>query len=185
MSPLAASPPPACPQTRWSCVGGMDITNKTYESILVASRPPPRRAHSEEIPPPLPLKNPTRGSSRPKPTHSPTGESGGGGVTRGGLSLHPGIMFIVPIMCVSPEHAELPRQVSEPCFQGLGEAPAPRSPPSADGTRSPPESRRAAYWETRSETESSSARRGPELNPSPGQPPPGSTAPDIPPVKFG
>lgn len=53
----------------------MDITNKTYESILVPSRPAPRRAHSEEIPPPLPLKNPTRGSSRPKPNHSPTGES--------------------------------------------------------------------------------------------------------------
>uniref|UniRef100_A0A8D0EW37 Arf-GAP with SH3 domain, ANK repeat and PH domain-containing protein 3 n=1 Tax=Strix occidentalis caurina TaxID=311401 RepID=A0A8D0EW37_STROC len=71
-------PPPACPQTRWSCMG-MDITNKTYESILVPSRPAPRRAHSEEIPPPLPLKNPTRGSSRPKPSHSPTGESGCGG----------------------------------------------------------------------------------------------------------
>lgn len=68
------SPLPACPQSRWSCMG-MDITNKTYESILVPSRPAPRRAHSEEIPPPLPLKNPTRGSSRPKPNHSPTGES--------------------------------------------------------------------------------------------------------------
>ncbi|KFR03423.1 Arf-GAP with SH3 domain, ANK repeat and PH domain-containing protein 3, partial [Nipponia nippon] len=55
----AGHPPPACPQTRWSCMG-MDITNKTYESILVPSRPMPRRAHSEEIPPPLPLKNPTR-----------------------------------------------------------------------------------------------------------------------------
>uniref|UniRef100_A0A8C5T4J5 Arf-GAP with SH3 domain, ANK repeat and PH domain-containing protein 3 n=1 Tax=Malurus cyaneus samueli TaxID=2593467 RepID=A0A8C5T4J5_9PASS len=64
----------ACPQSRWSCMG-MDITNKTYESILVPSRPAPRRAHSEEIPPPLPLKNPTRGSSRPKHGHSPTGES--------------------------------------------------------------------------------------------------------------
>lgn len=73
-SPLAASPLPTCPQTRWSCMG-MDITNKTYESILVPSRPAPRRAHSEEMPPPLPLKNPTRGSSRPKPGHSPTGES--------------------------------------------------------------------------------------------------------------
>ncbi|NXL52283.1 ASAP1 protein, partial [Podilymbus podiceps] len=57
------------------------------------------------------------------------------------------------------------------------------SPP-APGTRSPTESRRAAYWETRSETENSGTRRGPELSPPPGQPPPGSTAPDIPPVKF-
>uniref|UniRef100_A0A8C3UNS9 ArfGAP with SH3 domain, ankyrin repeat and PH domain 3 n=1 Tax=Catharus ustulatus TaxID=91951 RepID=A0A8C3UNS9_CATUS len=71
-------PLPTCPQTRWSCMG-MDITNKTYETILVPSRPAPRRAHSEEIPPPLPLKNPTRGSSRPKPSHSPTGESEWGG----------------------------------------------------------------------------------------------------------
>ncbi|KAK0679833.1 ASAP1 protein, partial [Pygoscelis papua] len=57
--------------------------------------------------------------------------------------------------------------------------------PPAPGTRSPTESRWAAYWETRSETESSGTRRGPELSPLPGQPPPGSTAPDIPPVKFG
>ncbi|KGL77147.1 Arf-GAP with SH3 domain, ANK repeat and PH domain-containing protein 3, partial [Tinamus guttatus] len=50
---------PSCPQSRWSCAG-MDITNRTYESILVAARPAPRRAHSDEMPPPLPLKNPTR-----------------------------------------------------------------------------------------------------------------------------
>ncbi|NXM00100.1 ASAP2 protein, partial [Tyrannus savana] len=53
------------------------------------------------------------------------------------------------------------------------------------GTRSPTESQRAAYWETRSESDTSSTRRGPELSPPPGQPPPGSTTPDIPPVKFG
>ncbi|XP_030360159.1 arf-GAP with SH3 domain, ANK repeat and PH domain-containing protein 3 isoform X2 [Strigops habroptila] len=150
-SPLATSPPAACPQTRWSCMG-MDITNKTYESILVPSRPVPRRAHSEEIPPPLPLKNPTRGSARPKPSHSPT------------------------------ERPELPRQTSEPHFSGLpsagsvGALDGTTGPP---GTRSPTESRRAAYWETRSETETS-ARRGPELSPTAS-----STAPDIPPVKFG
>ncbi|XP_068273828.1 arf-GAP with SH3 domain, ANK repeat and PH domain-containing protein 3 isoform X2 [Nyctibius grandis] len=160
-SALAASPPPACPQTRWSCMG-MDITNKTYESILVASRPAPRRAHSEEIPPPLPLKNPTRGPPRPKPGHSPT------------------------------ERPELPRQASDPHVTRPAEAPAPRSltgtggtPDGTAGPRSPPESRRAAYWETRSETDTGSARRGPELSPPPGQPPPGTTAPDIPPVKFG
>ncbi|NXT84418.1 ASAP2 protein, partial [Zapornia atra] len=59
----------------------------------------------------------------------------------------------------------------------------PASPP-APGARSPSESRRAAYWETRSEMESGGTRRGPDLSPQPGQPPPGSTAPDIPPVKF-
>uniref|UniRef100_A0A8B9GAX4 Arf-GAP with SH3 domain, ANK repeat and PH domain-containing protein 3 n=1 Tax=Amazona collaria TaxID=241587 RepID=A0A8B9GAX4_9PSIT len=72
-SPRAGCLSPGHPQARWSCTG-MDITNRTYESILVPSRPAPRRAHSEEIPPPLPLKNPTRGSARPKP--SPTGEWG-------------------------------------------------------------------------------------------------------------
>ncbi|NXL08422.1 ASAP1 protein, partial [Mesembrinibis cayennensis] len=56
--------------------------------------------------------------------------------------------------------------------------------PLAPGTCSPTESRRAAYWETHSETESSGTRRGLELSPPPGQPPLGSTAPDIPPVKF-
>ncbi|XP_068028923.1 arf-GAP with SH3 domain, ANK repeat and PH domain-containing protein 3 isoform X2 [Anomalospiza imberbis] len=162
-SPLAASPLPACPQTRWSCMG-MDITNKTYESILVPSRTAPRQAHSEEIPPPLPLKNPTRGSSRPKLSHSPT------------------------------ERPELPRQASEPHFSAPAEALAPHSVPCAsskgtpDGTpstRSPTESQRAAYWETRSEPDTSSSRRGPELSPPPAQPLPGSTVPDIPPVKFG
>ncbi|NXI68153.1 ASAP2 protein, partial [Anseranas semipalmata] len=57
--------------------------------------------------------------------------------------------------------------------------------PPATGTRSPPEARRAAYWETRSETESGAARRGPELSPPPGQPPPGGLVPDVTPVKFG
>ncbi|XP_053854872.1 arf-GAP with SH3 domain, ANK repeat and PH domain-containing protein 3 isoform X1 [Vidua macroura] len=162
-SPLAASPLPACPQTRWSCMG-MDITNKTYESILVPLRTAPRWAHSEEIPPPLPLKNPTRGSSRPKLSHSPI------------------------------EHPELPRQALEPHFSGPAEALAPRSLPCAsstgtlDGTpstHSPTESQRAVYWETRSETDTSSSRRGPELSPLPAQPLPGSMVPDIPPVKFG
>ncbi|NXY17682.1 ASAP1 protein, partial [Atrichornis clamosus] len=52
-------------------------------------------------------------------------------------------------------------------------------------TRSPTESRRAVYWETRSETDTSSTRQGPELSPPHGQPPPGNVGPDIPPVKFG
>ncbi|XP_064028934.1 arf-GAP with SH3 domain, ANK repeat and PH domain-containing protein 3 isoform X3 [Pogoniulus pusillus] len=162
-SPLATSPPPACPQTRWSCMG-MDITNKTYESILVPSHPAPRRAHSEEIPPPLPLKNTMRGNSHPKTSHSPT------------------------------ERPELLRQASEPQFSSPVEAPAPRSlsstldgspVPVAPGARSPSESRRAAYWETRSEAEGSGGRRGAELSPSPGHSPHSGTVPDTPPVKFG
>lgn len=192
-SPLATSPLPTCPQTRWSCMG-MDITNKTYESILVPSRPAPRRAHSEEIPPPLPLKNPTRGSSRPKPSHSPTGESELEVITVG-LCLPPQRPNLLsPSRVFPPERPELPRQASEPHFSGPAEAVAARSLPCAsstgalDGspsTRSPTESQRAAYWETRSETDTSSSRRGPELSPPPAQPLPGSTALDIPPVKFG
>uniref|UniRef100_A0A803YMM6 ArfGAP with SH3 domain, ankyrin repeat and PH domain 3 n=1 Tax=Meleagris gallopavo TaxID=9103 RepID=A0A803YMM6_MELGA len=186
----------------------MDITNQTYESILVASRPAPRRAHSEELPPPLPLKNPTRGGPRSK--HSPTGESelGGGTGRCRAASLAAPITSPSRPRCVppTPERPELPRQTSEPHFAGLTETPAPRSlsssssssscsagalegtavPPPAASTRSPPEARRAAYWETRSETESGGTRRGTELSgPSPGQPPPGAVTPDVTPVKFG
>ncbi|NXJ83816.1 ASAP2 protein, partial [Trogon melanurus] len=71
----------------------------------------------------------------------------------------------------------LPSAGSGGALDGPPGAPAP-------GTRSPPESRRAAYWETRSETDGSGTRRGPELSPPPAQPPLGGTAPDIPPVKF-
>lgn len=186
----------------------MDITNQTYESILVASRPAPRRAHSEELPPPLPLKNPTRGGPRSK--HSPTGESEPGGGNPWVPCRQPRCPHHVPIMSPlcppTPERPELPRQTSEPHFAGLTETPAPRSlsssssssscsagalegtalPPPAASTRSPPEARRAAYWETRSETESGGTRRGTELSgPSPGQPPPGAVTPDVTPVKFG
>ncbi|XP_056365253.1 arf-GAP with SH3 domain, ANK repeat and PH domain-containing protein 3 isoform X2 [Oenanthe melanoleuca] len=161
-SALAASPLPTCPQSPWSCVG-MDITNKTYESILVPLRPAPHRAHSEEMPPPLPLKNPTRGSSRPKASLSPS------------------------------ERPELPRQASEPhcppaevlAARSLPCASSMAAPDGSPSSRSPSESQRAPYWETRSEPEPSSSRRGPELSPPPTQPLPGATAPDIPPVKFG
>ncbi|NXA41221.1 ASAP2 protein, partial [Eudromia elegans] len=59
---------------------------------------------------------------------------------------------------------------------------APDVPPgqAVPAARSPPETRRAAYWETRSETESGSARRAPE----PPAPPPAPDAPQMPPVKF-
>lgn len=106
-SPLATSPLPTCPQTRWSCMG-MDIANKTYESILMPSRPSPRRAHSEEIPPPLPLKNPTRGSSRPKPSHSPTGELEWGvmvGSQNGESCAFPQRPSLLSPLCVFPQSA--------------------------------------------------------------------------------
>uniref|UniRef100_A0A672UYQ3 ArfGAP with SH3 domain, ankyrin repeat and PH domain 3 n=1 Tax=Strigops habroptila TaxID=2489341 RepID=A0A672UYQ3_STRHB len=133
-SPLATSPPAACPQTRWSCMG-MDITNKTYESILVPSRPVPRRAHSEEIPPPLPLKNPTRGSARPKPSHSPTGEWGS---HPWAVPSHRPPGYCPPISCCPTERPELPRQTSEPHFSGL---PSAGSVGALDGTTGPPGTR--------------------------------------------
>nr|XP_060640229.1 arf-GAP with SH3 domain, ANK repeat and PH domain-containing protein 3 [Anolis sagrei ordinatus] len=58
--------PALFPPNRWSCAG-MDISNKTYESVLVPSRPGMRSTNSEETPPPLPIKNPIRGSSMTKP----------------------------------------------------------------------------------------------------------------------
>ncbi|NWJ11294.1 ASAP1 protein, partial [Crypturellus undulatus] len=72
------------------------------------------------------------------------------------------------------------RSLSSSSAPGTLDSPAGHLSPAA---RSPPESRRAAYWETRSETESSSTRRAPELGQPPGQPP----VPDalqMPPVKF-
>ncbi|NXS68476.1 ASAP2 protein, partial [Pandion haliaetus] len=71
----------------------------------------------------------------------------------------------------------LPSASSAGALDGIASPPVP-------STRSPTESRRAAYWETRSEADSSGTRRGPELSPLPGQPSPGGMAPDIPPVKF-
>ncbi|EMP31105.1 Arf-GAP with SH3 domain, ANK repeat and PH domain-containing protein 3 [Chelonia mydas] len=162
--------PALFPQNRWSCTG-MDISNKTYETILVPSRPIQRRSHSEEIPPPLPIKNPTRGGSRTKPGQSPA------------------------------DRPELPRQASEPQSSASSEAPACRhlstssAPSTLDGcasrplstSRSPPEARRTVYWETRSETESSSQRRTSEASQTTAEQPAAGTSPEqgqITPVKF-
>ncbi|ETE65454.1 Arf-GAP with SH3 domain, ANK repeat and PH domain-containing protein 3, partial [Ophiophagus hannah] len=51
---------------RWGC-SGMDISNKTYETIVIPSQPGQRSSTSEKTPPPLPLKKPSKGSSKPKP----------------------------------------------------------------------------------------------------------------------
>uniref|UniRef100_A0A8B9SI25 Arf-GAP with SH3 domain, ANK repeat and PH domain-containing protein 3 n=1 Tax=Anas platyrhynchos TaxID=8839 RepID=A0A8B9SI25_ANAPL len=158
---LEEKPPPALLQ---GCMG-MDITNKTYETILVPSRPAPRRAHSEEMPPPLPLKNPTRGGPQRPELHRQASEPHFSGLAE-----------------APPGQRSLSSSSSSSSSVGALDGAA-ASPP---GTRSPPEARRAAYWETRSETESGAARRGgPELSPPPVQPPPGGLAPDVTPVKFG
>ncbi|XP_069479060.1 arf-GAP with SH3 domain, ANK repeat and PH domain-containing protein 3 isoform X2 [Ambystoma mexicanum] len=68
------------PQHRWSCAG-VDITNKTYETVLVtAPRPTLQRSQSPEMPPPLPVKSTARNrsemprqSSEPPPASIPEG----------------------------------------------------------------------------------------------------------------
>uniref|UniRef100_A0A4X2MAB4 ArfGAP with SH3 domain, ankyrin repeat and PH domain 3 n=1 Tax=Vombatus ursinus TaxID=29139 RepID=A0A4X2MAB4_VOMUR len=56
-------PVPARP--RWGCTG-LDISNKTYETIvsLGPTQASNRRSHTEELPPPLPVKSPSRASSQ-------------------------------------------------------------------------------------------------------------------------
>uniref|UniRef100_A0A8C6VJI2 Arf-GAP with SH3 domain, ANK repeat and PH domain-containing protein 3 n=1 Tax=Naja naja TaxID=35670 RepID=A0A8C6VJI2_NAJNA len=54
---------------RWGC-SGMDISNKTYETIVIPSQPGQRSSTSEKTPPPLPVKKPSKGSSKPKPGES-------------------------------------------------------------------------------------------------------------------
>ncbi|KAL7980433.1 hypothetical protein Chor_001587 [Crotalus horridus] len=51
---------------RWGC-SGMDISNKTYETIVIPLQSGQRNSTSEKTPPPLPLKKPPKGSSKPKP----------------------------------------------------------------------------------------------------------------------
>lgn len=100
-----------------------------------------------------------------------------------------------------PDRPELPRQASEPQSSASSEAPACRhlstssAPSTLDGcasrplstSRSPPEARRTVYWETRSETESSSQRRTSEASQTTAQQPAAGTSPEqgqITPVKF-
>uniref|UniRef100_A0A8D2J1D8 Arf-GAP with SH3 domain, ANK repeat and PH domain-containing protein 3 n=1 Tax=Varanus komodoensis TaxID=61221 RepID=A0A8D2J1D8_VARKO len=68
-SPTTGQPAPF-PPSRWSCTG-MDISNKTYETILAPVRPGLRSSNSEEGPPPLPIKNPTRGRAKGSFTSEP------------------------------------------------------------------------------------------------------------------
>ncbi|XP_074074254.1 arf-GAP with SH3 domain, ANK repeat and PH domain-containing protein 3 isoform X2 [Macrotis lagotis] len=56
---------PAPARPRWGCTG-LDISNKTYETIvsLGPTQASNRRGHSEELPPPLPIKSPSRATSQ-------------------------------------------------------------------------------------------------------------------------
>ncbi|XP_043851139.1 arf-GAP with SH3 domain, ANK repeat and PH domain-containing protein 3 [Dromiciops gliroides] len=61
---------PAPARPRWGCTG-MDISNKTYETIvsLGPTQANNRRSHAEELPPPLPVKSPSRASSQGRIGH--------------------------------------------------------------------------------------------------------------------
>ncbi|KAL8220738.1 UNVERIFIED_CONTAM: hypothetical protein K2H54_053711, partial [Gekko kuhli] len=143
-----------------SCTG-MDISNRTYEAVLVPSRPGPRRSNSEEIPPPLPIKKPIRAGVNTKPEQS------------------------------SVESSEpLPQQSDIPDVQSLSITSGPgmldsgmfRHPCSS---RNSVEVKGTAYWETRSEMEGGSQRRRSEPNQIMVQQPSPGTSPDkVTPVKF-
>uniref|UniRef100_A0A7M4E481 ArfGAP with SH3 domain, ankyrin repeat and PH domain 3 n=1 Tax=Crocodylus porosus TaxID=8502 RepID=A0A7M4E481_CROPO len=161
-SPPATGQPGLASQNRWSCTG-MDITNKTYETILVPSRPSPRRANSEEIPPPLPVKNPARGGPRAKPE--------------------------LPRQTSEPQASSPPEA---PALRNLSTSSAPGTLDSGAGRQlstslSPTETWRAACWETHAEPESGAPRRGAEASQATGPPPEAGTSPEqgqLNPVKF-
>ncbi|XP_056651566.1 arf-GAP with SH3 domain, ANK repeat and PH domain-containing protein 3 isoform X4 [Monodelphis domestica] len=60
---------PAPAKPRWGCTG-LDISNKTYETIVsLGPSQSSNRSHSEELPPPLPVKSPSRASSQGRIRH--------------------------------------------------------------------------------------------------------------------
>uniref|UniRef100_A0A670IQ17 Arf-GAP with SH3 domain, ANK repeat and PH domain-containing protein 3 n=1 Tax=Podarcis muralis TaxID=64176 RepID=A0A670IQ17_PODMU len=154
--------PALFPPNRWSCTG-IDISNKTYETILVPSRPGLRSSKSEETPPPLPVKNPTRGNSKTKPGQS---------------ALDPSESL--------PQSPDVPegRHSSTSSVPGMPDGGTSRQP---SNFRNSVEVKGTAYWETCSEKESGSLRRRSDpsqataLQPSPGTSPEQGQAN---PVKF-
>ncbi|XP_032083904.1 arf-GAP with SH3 domain, ANK repeat and PH domain-containing protein 3 [Thamnophis elegans] len=142
---------------RWGC-SGMDISNKTYETIVIPSQPGQRNSATEKTPPPLPLKKPPKGSSKSKPDaseslpHSPDSPD----VWNSSLSSIPSVLE------------------GGPFWQSAN-------------VRNSMEVKATAYWETCSDVGGASQRRRSEptqmiaLQPSPGtSPEPGQT----PPVRF-
>ncbi|XP_053563008.1 arf-GAP with SH3 domain, ANK repeat and PH domain-containing protein 3 [Bombina bombina] len=73
LSPLFPKPLPLSPIRFQYQLGssGLDISNRTYETIVIPSRPPaPQRSRSEEAPPPLPAKSSIRRCSPISPLPS-------------------------------------------------------------------------------------------------------------------
>lgn len=79
----------------------MDISNKTYETLPASARPGLRSSSSEELPPPLPIKNPSRGGSKTKPGQGSVGKQG-----------------LVPLRC-----SQLPPLQASPCLFELHSVP--------------------------------------------------------------
>ncbi|XP_042295139.1 arf-GAP with SH3 domain, ANK repeat and PH domain-containing protein 3 isoform X5 [Sceloporus undulatus] len=165
MSPLqrsfGSSPSPTMgqlapfPSNRWSCTG-MDISNKTYETILVPSRPDMCSSNSEEAPPSLPIKNPTRGNAITKPDgcESLSQSSDSTEVWNSSTSIVPGTVDNV-----------ISKQLSS--------------------FRNSVEVKGTAYWETCSEVEGRSQWRRSEPSQTAALPPFPGTSPEQPtPVRF-
>lgn len=75
--------PPA--QVRWAS-GRMDISNKTYETVT-SLEPAASQTQSEDCPPPLPVKNPSRTMVQERAGH-----------TRGGMVGCPQKIVIMPFI---------------------------------------------------------------------------------------
>uniref|UniRef100_A0A670Y6E2 Arf-GAP with SH3 domain, ANK repeat and PH domain-containing protein 3 n=1 Tax=Pseudonaja textilis TaxID=8673 RepID=A0A670Y6E2_PSETE len=91
-SPTTGQPILSSPN-RWGC-SGMDISNKTYETIVIPSQPGQRSSTSEKTPPPLPLKKPPKGSGKPKPGEAKTLASQPGEMSKLAFPLVLFILFI-------------------------------------------------------------------------------------------
>ncbi|KAJ7304245.1 hypothetical protein JRQ81_011783 [Phrynocephalus forsythii] len=132
-SPTAVQPA-LFPPNRWSCTG-MDISNETYETILVPLQPGQQSANGKKTPPPLPVKNPSRGSGKTKPD------------------------FSEPLPH-SPDSADAWHSPTS-SVGGAGDGNATRQPPSLHNSV---EVKGTAYWETYSETESGLLQRRSDTN---------------------
>ncbi|XP_054855074.1 arf-GAP with SH3 domain, ANK repeat and PH domain-containing protein 3 isoform X2 [Eublepharis macularius] len=145
---------------RRSCTG-LDISNRTYETILVPSRPGSHNSNSEGIPPPLPVKKPIRTSAKTKPGQSSVDSS-------------------EPL----PQQSDVPDVRHSSLFgaPGMLDGGTSQHRPSS---RNSVEVKGTVYWETRSEMESGSQRRRSEPNQIAAlQPSPGTSPDQATPVKF-
>ncbi|XP_044524659.1 arf-GAP with SH3 domain, ANK repeat and PH domain-containing protein 3 [Gracilinanus agilis] len=179
---------PAPVKPRWGCTG-LDISNKTYETIvsLGSSQTSNRRSHSEELPPPLPVKSPSRASSQGRIRH----ESGDGpevlspGSEPPGSLESPSVFSPSTSSISSPTESILARPTScsssgsrvpgqtEPCLEeSLWEPSGTAHPPLPSGA-TPPEQLPPVRFSSESTRSYRRSSRGLEDTPAGRQLPPG------------